>query len=122
MIRPLRRAHRAVFAVLPIGLAALGTGAWHLRREPARMDVLPEVLRTRESHGAERLPADWNEADGLFYWATAAEVGGPLPEDAVLVGRARGGAPIPVAPDGRGTLVFGLTHGAVRLWWAGSAR
>ena len=96
MIRPLRRAHRAIVTMLALVLPVLVVAALAARREiPAstRFAGLSPRRATFEGEGPgaivrwekrlEQLPAP----DVLVYWSGEPVSGSVLPRDAVLVGR-----------------------------------
>jgi hypothetical protein len=96
MIRPLRRAHRAVVTTLAVLLPVLVVAGLAARREvPASMESMRlsprPATREEETPGVivrwekrlERLPAP----DVLVYWSREPVAGSELPRDAVLLGR-----------------------------------
>lgn len=120
MIRPLRRAHRAIVTTLALVLPVLVGAALAARREvpasttsaglsprPATLGGQSPVVIVRWEKGLQRLPAP----DVLVYWSREPVVGSKLPRDAVLVGRfAPGVLPRPASRSAGYLILYSLAH------------
>ena len=94
MIRPLRRVHRALFALLALALPALLVAGLALRPEVVALERLPRALQSAASASDARWGgAEREVADALTYWSpTAARPGQALPAQAIWHG-SRPGSP-----------------------------